>query len=72
MLPGLDAEKFNACLDSGKYDGRVQENKNMATKSGARSTPTFVIIGPDGEGTQISGAQPYSVFQSVIEEKLGT
>lgn len=70
MMPELDAEKFNACLDSGKYDSRVQENKNMATKSGAKSTPTFIIIGPDNSGTQISGAQPYSVFQSVIDEKL--
>lgn len=70
MLPGLNAEKFNACLDSGKYYGRVQENKNMATKNGARSTPTFVIIGPSGDGTQIVGAQPYSVFQSVIDQEL--
>jgi len=71
-LPGLDLEKFNKCLDSGKYENRVNENKNIATKSGARSTPTFIIIGPDKTGTQISGAQPYSTFQSVIEENLGT
>ncbi|MEW6043765.1 MAG: DsbA family protein [Thermoproteota archaeon] len=71
-LPGLDVEKFNQCLDSGKYENRVKENKNVATKSGARSTPTFIIIGPDDSGTQISGAQPYAVFQSVIEEKLRT
>jgi len=71
-LPGLDSAKFNKCLDSGKYDNRVKENKNVATKSGVRSTPTFIVIGPDGDGTQISGAQPYSVFQSVIEEKLNS
>ncbi|MBI5698575.1 MAG: DsbA family protein [Thaumarchaeota archaeon] len=72
MIPGLDTEKFNQCVDSGKYDNRVQNNKNIATKSGAKSTPTFMILGPDNSGTQISGAQPYSVFQSVINEKLGT
>jgi protein-disulfide isomerase len=70
QLPGLDSAKFNDCLDSNKYENRVKENKNVATKSGARSTPSFIIIGPDGTGTQISGAQPYSTFQSVIEEKL--
>jgi protein-disulfide isomerase len=70
QLPGLDSAKFNECLDSNKYENRVKENKNVATKSGARSTPSFIIIGPDGTGTQISGAQPYSTFQSVIEEKL--
>lgn len=72
MMPGLDYEKFNSCLDSGKYDDRVQNNKNIATKTGAKSTPTFMIIGQGKSGTQISGAQPYSVFQSVINEKLGT
>lgn len=70
MVPGLDLEKFSECLDSGKYEDRVKENKNVAIKSGASSTPTFIIIGPDDSGTQVSGAQPYSVFQSVIDEKL--
>ena len=70
-LSGLDSQKFNECLDSGKYENRVRENKNVATKSGATSTPTFIIIGADGTGTQIKGAQPYSVFESVIDEKLG-
>jgi protein-disulfide isomerase len=71
-LPELDTEEFNQCFDSGKYENRVKENKNVATRNGARSTPTFIIIGADGSETQISGAQPYSVFQSVIEEKLRT
>ncbi|MEM3065675.1 MAG: thioredoxin domain-containing protein [Candidatus Nitrosotenuis sp.] len=70
-LDGLDTQKFNECLDSGKYENRVKENKNIAMKGGARSTPTFVIIGPDGSETRISGAQPYSIFQSAINEKLG-
>ena len=69
-LPGLDLQKFNQCVDSGKYDGRVSDNRNTALKSGASSTPTFIVIGPDKSGTMISGAQPYSVFQSVIDEKL--
>lgn len=69
-FPDLDMQKFNDCLDSGKYENRVKENKNIALKNGARSTPTFIIIGPDGSETQISGAQPYSVFQSAIDEKL--
>jgi protein-disulfide isomerase len=69
-LSGLDAQKFNECVDSGKYENRVKENKNIAIKTGATSTPTFIIIGPDNSGNQISGAQPYSVFQSIIEEKM--
>lgn len=70
-LAGLDTQKFNECLDSGKYENRVKENKNLAMKNEVRSTPTFIIVGPDGSETQISGAQPYSIFQSVIDEKLG-
>lgn len=69
-LPGLDVQKFNECFDSGKYLDRVNQNKNVGIKSGASSTPTFLVIGPDNSGTQISGAQPYSVFQSVFDQKL--
>lgn len=69
-LPGLDMTKFNECVDSGKYENKVKENKNVAIRNGATSTPTFLIVGPGNSGTMIGGAQPYSTFQSVIEEKL--
>ncbi len=68
-LEGLDSDAFSKCLDSGKYEDRVKENKNIAMRNGATSTPTFIVIG-QGEGTQLTGAQPYSVFQALLDEKL--
>lgn len=69
-INGLDTDSFSKCLDSGKYEDRVKENKNIATKNGATSTPYFIIIEPDGNRIPISGAQPYSVFQETIDEIL--
>jgi protein-disulfide isomerase len=69
-LNGVDIQTFSQCIDSGKYENRVLENRNIASKSGAKSTPSFIIIGPDGTATPVTGAQPYSVFQRVIDEKL--
>ena len=69
-INGLDPDLFSKCLDSGKYEDRVKENKNIALESGAKSTPSFIVIGPDGKTIPISGAQPYSVFQDTINEML--
>ncbi len=69
---GLDLEKFNKCLDSGKYTNRVTDNKNIGIRIGVSSTPMFVVIGPDKSTTQIAGAQPFSVFQKIIDEKLAS
>lgn len=69
-INGLDVDSFSKCIDSGKYEDRVKENKNIASKSGAKSTPSFIVIGPDGHAIPISGAQPYSVFQKTIDEML--
>lgn len=63
---GLDMELFNSCLDSGKYAKRVQHNIDVARENGARGTPTFVIVGPEGQ-QKIGGAQPYSVFENVLK-----
>jgi protein-disulfide isomerase len=71
-LDGLDADAFVKCMDSGKYEGRVNENKNVAMRIGVSSTPTFVVIGPDGQGTEVTGAQPYSVFQNLLDQKLAS
>jgi len=67
---GLDIELFDSCLDSGKYSKRVQHNVNEAKKAGATGTPTFFIVDSNGNLQKISGAQPYSVFQTVLDSTI--
>jgi protein-disulfide isomerase len=62
---GLDAEKFGACLDSGKYADRVRTGMEEGTALGVGSTPTVFI-----NGRLLSGAQPYEAFRAIIEEEL--
>ncbi|EPA04323.1 DsbA family protein [Candidatus Nitrosarchaeum limnium] len=69
-MEGMDVNLFSNCIDSGKYNDRVKENKNIAVKNGAKSTPSFIVIGPNGHGVAISGAQPYSVFKQTIDEMM--
>ena len=67
---GLDMELFDSCLDSGKYTKRVQYNTAEAKKLGASGTPTFFIVGPDGQQQKLVGAQPYSVFKQVLDSMI--
>jgi len=69
-IDGIDIELFSQCLDSGKYEEKVRDNKKTAKKAGAKSTPSFVVVGPSGEAIPIIGAQPYTVFQKTIERLL--
>ena len=67
---GLDMDLFEDCFDSGKYTKRVQYNIAEAKKLDANGTPTFFIIGPDGQQQKLVGAQPYSVFQQVLDSMI--
>jgi protein-disulfide isomerase len=62
---GLDAAKFNQCLDSSKYEARVQDALAVGGRLGIGSTPMVFV-----NGRLINGAQPLEVFQSVIDEEL--
>ncbi len=62
---GLDAEAFNACLDSGKYKETVTEDHAYGSTLGVRGTPAFFI-----NGRFLNGAQPFEAFQSIIDEEL--
>jgi len=66
----LDKELFDSCVDSGKFAKRVQFNTNEAKKQGATGTPTFIIVNSEGEQQKIGGAQPYSVFQKVLDAMI--
>lgn len=62
---GLDAAAFNTCLDTSKYNDRVQQHMGIGTGLGVNSTPTTFV-----NGRRVTGAQPYEVFSAIIEEEL--
>ena len=66
----LDMELFNECLDSEKYSKRVQYNSQQARDNGVRGTPGFFIVGSDYDQQQIGGAQPFSVFQRILDSMI--
>ena len=67
---GLDTDVFNSCLESAKYLEEVQKDLNDGTSYGVTGTPGF-FIGNDQLGfTQVSGAQPYAVFQKIFDQQL--
>lgn len=61
----LDTDAFNECLDSGKYTEQIQNDGEVARSLGVTSTPAFII-----NGQPVLGAQPFEVFQEIIESEL--
>jgi protein-disulfide isomerase len=62
---GLNIPTFTSCVTGDKDASIVATEENTATSYGVNSTPTFFV-----NGSEISGAQPYSVFQTAIESAL--
>ena len=62
---GLDAAKFDPCLDSGKFAKAVDDNMNDGQKAGVSGTPAFFV-----NGKLLSGAQPFEAFKESIEAEL--
>ncbi len=68
---GLDTAQFNDCLDSGKYRSEVQSDVSEGTSVGVRGTPAFFVGNEDDGFTLVSGAQPFTVFDQLIQAQLG-
>lgn len=62
---GLDAAKFNACVDTHKYKPQVDADLRAGAEAGVNGTPAFFI-----NGRPVSGAQPFDVFRRIIDEEL--
>ncbi len=67
---GLNMDMFVSCLDSTKYQKRVQFNTEEAQNNGVTGTPTFFIVEQDGIQEKVIGPQPFSVFEKIIESML--
>lgn len=55
------------CLDSQKHLKEVQKDSSDAQASGGQGTPYFVIVGSDGNGIPLSGAQPFNAFDAALK-----
>ena len=62
---GLDVGAFARCLDSRKYQQKVEDETKLGLELGGRGTPTFFL-----NGRMLAGAQPLQVFQAAIEKAL--
>jgi protein-disulfide isomerase len=63
---GLDADSFSECLTSQKYLDEVVADYQAAQEYGFGGTPGFIINGV----VYAIGAQPFEVFQGIIEGEL--
>jgi protein-disulfide isomerase len=60
---GLDVERFEEDLASGRFEQAVAEDFREGQQMGITGTPTFVI-----NGRVLAGMQPLEVFESAIEQ----
>lgn len=62
---GMDGAAFEQCLDSKKFDERIQQSLRAGQAVGISGTPGFFV-----NGIAIKGAQPFDVFERTIDDEL--
>jgi protein-disulfide isomerase len=65
VTAGLDASKFNACVDGHQSKAEVDKDLAEGNAAGVTGTPAFFI-----NGRSLEGAQPFDAFKRVIDEEL--
>jgi protein-disulfide isomerase len=62
---GLKTDQFDQCVDTKKYQAKIQAHLKLAELRKIMQTPTFIL------GTQqIVGGQPYDVFSKILDSAL--
>jgi len=61
----LDVAQWEGCLSDPQQKLEVQKDMRDGSAAGITGTPGFII-----NGELVSGAQPFSVFEQIIEAQL--
>jgi len=64
---GIDKNKFNSCLDSGKYTEKATAQMTDGSAAGIQGTPGTVIIAKSGKRAFIPGALPFEEVKTLID-----
>ena len=67
---GIDKTAFDKCINSGKYDKKIDNDIANAVETGGQGTPWSIVIAPNGKTYPLSGAQPYSSVKQLIDIAL--
>lgn len=71
---GINEDKFKSCFDNKQFNQKIQKDIQDGNAAGVNGTPGFVIGKFDANGNVtgelVSGAQPFTQFQSVINKYL--
>jgi protein-disulfide isomerase len=62
---GLDAARFNNCLDGGQYREKINRDLSDGIFAGVGGTPTWFI-----DGVKVEGVIPADVFRKIIDEQI--
>lgn len=66
---GLNGDELQACVDSGKYTAKVEEQYQQALAAGGQGTPYSLILFK-GKQYAVSGALPLDDMQKVLDAVL--
>ncbi len=68
---GLDIAKFDACVDSGEMEARVQKDIESGIAAGVMGTPyTIAVNMKTGRQREINGAQPIEMISATLAQLL--
>jgi protein-disulfide isomerase len=67
---GLNADQFNSCLDSNKFQNEIDKEIQQGSSYGVSGTPTFYIGNEKAGYTAVEGAKPYASLKQTIDRLL--
>lgn len=61
---GVDADKYDACMDSQRYAGRIEVSRQEGATLGVTGTPTFFVNGRQLDNRRFANSD---AFQSLVD-----
>jgi protein-disulfide isomerase len=65
---GLDLDKYNACMDSQRYAGRIEASRDAGLAKGVSGTPTFFVNGRQLDGRRYANSD---AFKALVDSLTG-
>jgi hypothetical protein len=62
---GLNQQQFDQCVDTKKYQAKVQAHEQLAEQQHIGATPSFIV-----GGKIVEGPRPYDEFKSIVDDAL--